>query len=201
MIWESHYWKRDLEKDADIIERWAKKKRSIKQDVLLEKKIFLAAYAIRKLIESHKICDHLTKTKVVAVKKIKGINFEQEITLLNNHHLDKFYNFDDFKTTRIHLYTFASSIIHSLIFDFKVSGEQIVGGFFVASSFNANPENASPRREKADRYMFEIQLSDFIVVLKSICNSGIAHAIIENGKPSKLSCGAKNCLIKKRHSS
>ncbi len=56
MIYESYPWKRDLLRDADIIERWAAKKTDSEyRSMLLEKKVFLSAFVIRKLIEDYKV--------------------------------------------------------------------------------------------------------------------------------------------------
>jgi hypothetical protein len=56
VINESWPWKRRLAKDADIIERWAAKpKITDRRSFLLEEKIFLAAYAMRKLVEANKL--------------------------------------------------------------------------------------------------------------------------------------------------
>ena len=56
MIRESAPWKAELLRDADLIERWAKKTvASERRSALLERKVFVSAYAIRRLNEAVKI--------------------------------------------------------------------------------------------------------------------------------------------------
>ena len=56
MIWESGPWKDRLLSDADLLERWAAKQSvTERRSYLLEQKIFISAYAIRKLFESEKV--------------------------------------------------------------------------------------------------------------------------------------------------
>jgi len=55
MIHESRPWRALLAKDAEIIDRWtAKQKWTGHRSVLLERKIFQAAYSMRKLAEAKK---------------------------------------------------------------------------------------------------------------------------------------------------
>lgn len=196
MIWESHYWKIDLLKDAEIIERWSKKTSSTKQKVLLEKKIFIAAYSIRKLIEANKLCDHLTKNDIVSLKRFKGIHLDQVINFMNNHKFDKFYNFNDVEIVKVNLKSFADKIIHSLIFNFTMDKKPI-DGFLVASDWDANP------KKDEDRFIFEIELSEFINILKNIGRSGINISTLERNEKGKmlnqsLRCGMKNCFKAKQ---
>ena len=65
MIWESAPWKNGLLKDASLLERWAGKTlRANQRDLIFEKKVFLAAYAIRKIFETEKVCTALHERTV-----------------------------------------------------------------------------------------------------------------------------------------
>ncbi|MCJ8518522.1 hypothetical protein ABID21_001154 [Pseudorhizobium tarimense] len=56
MIADSAPWKDELLKDADLIERWAAKARpSERGSILIERKVFVSAFAMRKLIECEKV--------------------------------------------------------------------------------------------------------------------------------------------------
>ncbi len=59
MIWESYPWKEVLLKDADIIERWCQRHLTQRGMALIERKIFVSAYAIRKLFEAEKLTTNL----------------------------------------------------------------------------------------------------------------------------------------------
>lgn len=62
VIWESGPWKEALLKDADLLDRWASRRdRAVQRDVIFEKKIFLAAYSMRRLIEAEKLCSSFEK--------------------------------------------------------------------------------------------------------------------------------------------
>jgi len=50
MIAESSHWKEPLGRDADIIERWALKPDNERRYAILERKIMLSAFAIRRLV-------------------------------------------------------------------------------------------------------------------------------------------------------
>lgn len=55
MIYESWPWRRDLLNDAAVLERWLLKPVSEKRSVIMEKKMFMGAFAMRKLLESGKL--------------------------------------------------------------------------------------------------------------------------------------------------
>jgi hypothetical protein len=56
MIWESGPWKDLLLNDAALLERWsAKASVTDRRSMLIERKVFLAAYTIRKLYEAQKL--------------------------------------------------------------------------------------------------------------------------------------------------
>jgi hypothetical protein len=64
MIYESHYWKEDLLKLAKKLERRLIQRRwSEKSYFTLEKELFFGFYAIRKLIEAHKLTTELATRK------------------------------------------------------------------------------------------------------------------------------------------
>jgi len=60
MISESAPWKDHLALDANLIERWAAKPRSTaRRSYIIEQKVFLTAYAMRKLLEGEKLSNSL----------------------------------------------------------------------------------------------------------------------------------------------
>lgn len=56
MIHESSPWKDQLLKDADLIDRWTAKARGTERgSILIERRVFVSAFATRKLIECEKV--------------------------------------------------------------------------------------------------------------------------------------------------
>lgn len=59
MIFDSAPWKAQLAKDADELEAAARRRASGKRSVLIERHVFVGAYAIRKLAEGNKLSSGL----------------------------------------------------------------------------------------------------------------------------------------------
>ena len=135
MIRESYPWKRDLLRDANIIERWASKKTDSEYRVmLLEKKVFLSAFVIRKLIEDYKISDKIAECSILCrVYPARGT----EVDILSWHDIDKHYDLSSEQRADINIKSFANQIIHNLVFLFEFSEERSspVSGFVVASDW------------------------------------------------------------------
>lgn len=55
MILESSPWKAALARDADLIARWALKPASERRSFIVERKLFLSAYSMRKLSDDQKL--------------------------------------------------------------------------------------------------------------------------------------------------
>lgn len=157
MIWESYYWKQDLLKTIDILKKWSRKKPSTRGEVIFEKKIFYAAYAIRKLIEAGKIEPNW---EIPAQKFIKN-NSKKEITFLNSHKIFDFYDFDAFNKISISTLNLSNLIIHSFIFCLNFSDEMHVEGFLIASD------------KSKKEALLSINLDDFLSILHKVCHSSI----------------------------
>ncbi|KRE15072.1 hypothetical protein ASE63_17700 [Bosea sp. Root381] len=92
MIHESAPWKAHLVRDARLIERWAAKpKHSERRSFLIERKVFLAAYAMRKLDDGIKLSDLLTADmQVLRFPPAQG-----GFTLRNNHSFDECFDLEN----------------------------------------------------------------------------------------------------------
>ena len=65
MIWESQFWKEDLARLAlQLKKRTGQRRWSERSLAKLEKEVFIGFYAIRKLLESKKLSERLTKTQI-----------------------------------------------------------------------------------------------------------------------------------------
>lgn len=65
MIHESSPWKSALAKDADLIVRWALKPPSERRSFLIERKLFLSAYSLRKLSDDQKLSTQTLADQIV----------------------------------------------------------------------------------------------------------------------------------------
>ncbi len=139
MIWESGPWKDDLKKDAAIIQRHANKRTSGESRfVLLEKKIFLTAYAMRKLVEAPaKLTDQIRSTNLTCLEYPGTAAVLDE---MNWHNLEKHFDFGAPKKSSINIRNLVNEIIHGFVFAFttKESEKPSVSGFLVASDWNKN---------------------------------------------------------------
>ncbi len=163
MIWESSDWKYELIKDADILQRWSKKRPSSKQAILFEKKIMISAYAIRKLIEAEKIgSDIKTEYWYIKNKKFSIKDNTKQPDLLNWHQIDRFYNIEESgKNNKIELPILCNLIIHSYVFCLSQEDKDYTDGFFVTSGWEKN------------NGLYWIDLDDFITVLIGIGQSNV----------------------------
>jgi hypothetical protein len=86
MIYDSMPWKKGLLRDAAIIERWANKKPTERQSIIIEKKIFITSYVVRKLIEGHKVATNLRGRTVLR----NGSGFAKSPGNLCHHNREHF---------------------------------------------------------------------------------------------------------------
>ena len=162
MIAESYPWKRDLLRDAGIIERWAAKKTNSEyRSMLLEKKVFLSAFVIRKLIEDHKLTDDIRELSIFCrVYPARGT----DVDIMNWHKVDEHYDLSSQQRADINIKSLASQIIHNLIFMFQFieEGSSPISGFFVTSDWGK------------DKQLYGVTLTDYLFAMRSVGNDWVA---------------------------
>lgn len=128
MIHESSYWKDDLIKLANRLERRLVQTRwGEKNFYTVEKEIFVGFYSVRKLIESKKISDSL-KTKSYEVKEFPYRGHPESII---THFKESDYDLNRAKTSRITIIQLCNQFIHSHHFlPFLPNGRNFIGFFF-----------------------------------------------------------------------
>ena len=137
MIWESAHWKEPLAKDADIIERWAAKTRHTpRRYTIMERKIMLSAFVMRKLMHSGKLSTSFADRQIgVAWFPSKS----NRITTQNAHQIDKLYSLDMGRKKPVPVRRLLDQIIHSLAFVLHLAEEDDrATGFFVNSERDRN---------------------------------------------------------------
>jgi len=175
MIVESYSWKRELARDADMIERWCAKLPSDRQAVLLERKTFLSAYAVRKLRESNKLTDDLVTSTVPAVEYAKKLERTPRFRHLDD--IDDRYDLDVGKTCDLKVAGLVNTIIHSLYFNLSLAeDDQSVDGFYVTS-------------DQRDKKLWFVLYSDFLKLLRSVSDNYPTYVKVwvdENGKEKRI---------------
>jgi hypothetical protein len=153
-VWESSPWKAQLQRNADILERWANRpSHSSKRDFLVESKIVQSAFAIRKLIETNKISTVLTQANIKCIKYPRNAS---KITPANNHHIQRHFNFNSPVSHSLSLRYLINQIIHSLILMFAAEDRGPITHFLTVS--DRDSKNS----------IYEVPLIDFIILVRRL---------------------------------
>jgi len=171
VIWESSYWKSDLIKDADVLTRWAKKRSSTKQYVLFEKKIFICAYSIRKLIESEKIGSDFPMWNFSVDKFLK--NTSKKIDFMNAPNIEEFYDFENTIKESINISFLSDKLIHSYIFSLEMKENGEIDGFLFTSN------------DTKEKCIFKMDFNKFINILKWIGHSDVIKSFHQRDPSEK----------------
>ncbi|WP_454688343.1 hypothetical protein [Achromobacter aloeverae] len=130
MIHESNYWKSDLLKLANTLERRLTQTRwNDKNLFTIEKEIFFGFYAIRKLIESKKISDSITQCK----HKMKEFPYSGNSESLLTYMKDNEYDLASGETAYLTTIELCNQFIHSYHFLPFLPDEKHLIGFFFCS--------------------------------------------------------------------
>jgi hypothetical protein len=155
MIWESFYWRKDLLRDARLIVRWAKRPPSERQGILLEKKIMLAAYSMRKLFEAKKLSTRLEED-VLECKSFPRTG--KRMTIINWHKIDQLFNLEKSMVKQIRVMNLLNKIIHSYTFIIEIDEKHRSRGFYLASD-----------RSRASELLY-VRLVHFVKLMRRVGN-------------------------------
>lgn len=172
MIWESIYWKRELIKDATILEKWCKRKPTNRQYVLFEKKLFISAYSIRKLIEAEKIGPDFPMWNYQIEIFQKIIN-SKKIDFMNKHELNEFYDFDKPVGGNISIDRICNALIHSYIFCLGENEKSEIDSFLFSSD------------KDIEKFIYKMSIEKFINMLKWIGHSDVCDIDMKRDKDDK----------------
>lgn len=128
MIFESEPWRDELVRLASRLEkRYTQKRWNERSLYLLEREIFLGAFAARKLIESRKVSDQISKSPVQIARYPAG---SEAITFLKQHNFAKLYDLYANEKESLTYRDICNQCIHSSIFaPFIPFGKALVGVF------------------------------------------------------------------------
>lgn len=158
MIRESSPWKDQLLKDADLIDRWAAKPRGTDRgSILIERKVFVSAFAMRKLIECEKVSSD------VQGRSIRSERFNllpsQKLDWWKRHTFWEAFDVETPSTCALGLGGLLDTIIHSKVFSLCVYSEDDfrVSGFFVNS-------------DRKDNHLWLVPLTAYTAMMRRIGN-------------------------------
>lgn len=130
MIYESAPWKRDLVSDADLIERWCGKPASERRSFIIEKKVFVGAFSVRKLIEASRLSASFSGQSV-QVKSYPANG--ARVHRFNNHHFDRHYWLENPEIVSLSAARLMDLIIHSFTFIEVVDEAESIEAFLLTS--------------------------------------------------------------------
>jgi hypothetical protein len=154
MIYESRYWKGDLLKAAASLERRLTQQRWYDGTFAdVEKRVMLGFYAIRKLVEAHKIDDE-TAGQSVAVTAFPSTG--KLVTRISRHHWWDLYDLSDPRKTKIQLLPLCHQFVHSYVFSLAFDEKRALDSVLVSSDRERN------------RMLLSISIPEVIRVFKRV---------------------------------
>ena len=163
MIHESAPWKEALLRDADILDRWcAKPKATERRSVLVEKKVFLAAYAIRKLHEAEKLSSSFDQR---SVKCTVYPSTSEIASKANNHRVFDLYDLERGKRQTIAARRLLDLIIHSLIFAESLRDDHSLVALMITSDLSSQ------------KGLWSVTVADFTALMRHVGTDYPAGAV------------------------
>ena len=156
MIHESAPWKAHLARDADLIQRWAAKPgHSARRSFLIERKVFLAAYAMRKLDDAAKLSTDTLGSPMAVFRFPPTRAGYSEIT---SHHFDEFFDLGTPTRAGIPRRRVLDLLIHSRVFVEVLSQAETFDAFMVTTD-----------HEQA-RGLVQVEIAAFVDLMRLVAN-------------------------------
>lgn len=153
MIHDSSPWKAELARDADLIERWAAKPvMSERRSFLFERKVFLAAYALRKLDEAARVSTDLLMQSIGVTQFAPS---RAGFSAGTSHRWDDYFDLEGPVGHSLPCRRLINVLIHSLVFVEVLNDDDTIGGFMVTSD------------RESERGLYQVQLPDFVKVMRA----------------------------------
>jgi hypothetical protein len=133
MIWESHYWKKDLARLADCLRKRARQRQWSERSLAkMEKEVFIGFYSLRKLLEGKKLSGKVVN-RVIPADSFSYTG-SQRITLLNwNTRVADAFAFDKPKKINLPIMFLCNQVIHSYVYKEVFDEEGLLTGIFISS--------------------------------------------------------------------
>lgn len=167
MIHESSYWKEDLLKLAIKLNSRLTQNRWGERNLFsIEKEIFLGFYSVRKLIESRKISDSISK-KSYLINIFKYVGNDESIF---TYFKEEDYDLHHEHIVNIDLLSLCNQFIHSHHFIPSISNHNNLVGFLFCSDY------------KRTSHLYYISLTEIIDIFKMIGTNYPSSMIISRSK-------------------
>ena len=136
MIWDSSFWKKDLDGRARRLrERKSQTRWGDASQARTEQDVMLAFYSIRKLIEA----DKLTTAVRNSVVEIRSFPWRgKRVNQLNWHRLDELYDLASPHVANKRLMWLCNQVIHSYVFLLQFQEAGGLAGVLLSSDFERN---------------------------------------------------------------
>ena len=122
----------------------------------MEKKVFVAAYAMRKLFEAKKVS---TSFETATFQLQSFPRTDNTLTPFNDHRFEKHFNLSAPRSETVGVRDLFNEIIHSRVFVFSVDETEATIGFLVCSEWKMN-----------DR-LLSVPLPDFVNLMRRVGNN------------------------------
>jgi hypothetical protein len=167
MIYESAPWRTLLLKDAKLLDAWAgKPKVTSRRSFLIEQKVFLAAYAMRKLIEAKKLSSSF-ESKSLRCEVFPAFD-GKKFTRWSNNQFEKLYDLSRPSIQTLNVRDLLDLIIHSLIFQELFSEDQTIEGLAITS-------------DRKRKNLWFVNVKKFTSIMRQVaCDSPSSVAAVAN---------------------
>lgn len=169
MIHDSNPWKKELLQTAAWLQRLRLTERTREETYIkLEKAVFFAAYAIRKLVEARKLSDAVVSHEI----DLEFFPAKRQVTMLNWDHFDRNYDFESPGAEVRGLVYVCNQLIHSFAFAPEVAEDGRLTAVLVASD-----------KQKSTK-LYRIARSQLLDLLRRVGRDDPVemHYSIDNGK-------------------
>ena len=132
MISDSVPWREALLRGADFLEQQKIRQRWTERGVyLIERELFIAFYAIRRLLEAYRISDALASSVWPATKH--ALSSSKRPDLLSYQDVPDYYETDEGEAVNLPLRVLCNQVIHSYVLTFQLSEDRGLKGLWIAS--------------------------------------------------------------------
>lgn len=154
MIYESKYWKDDLLRKADTLEKRKIQKRWVESSFArLEQDLMTGFYSIRKLVDARKVADAFSERRVeIIAYPWTG----KPVTFINRHDFWELYRLDEPTPKMRTLGFLCNQIIHSFVYVINFDEDDKFSGI----SFSSDSEK--------NKWLYSIEIDRVIRIFRSI---------------------------------
>jgi hypothetical protein len=154
MIFESACWKEDIAKIAERMKKRKTQKRWPERALVnIEKDVFFAFYAIRKLLEADKL------SQTIADFTLNARSYSatgKPVTKMNWHRLDELYDLTKLQQESLALRFICNQIVHSYVFAPSFGEDDALEGILFCSDFKRNEK------------LYALDVDEIVICLEAI---------------------------------